>query len=298
MLCTKWAHLKFDVCYRSQKICHIHNYTEYYEQWNVFSAFNPSKLEQWAADCVAPGEQFGVSVPCSRVSPQSWTLPAGARIWTHNLGLPWVLSPTFYPLGHDCPIMSFWSSGVGIWSHSCLIKVSSCWRVRGCLVFYRWKSPVVTCLYRCSHLYRWLQAGQFSTRTLLLRSHAVVLAAVCGFAWNRRHLEGSICCSKTFIYTFQHSACQNMQAAHTVCTYAPPYHQRCWPLNWTLMTCWKVSLLFRLEDTAYVISNKNIKFRLTEHFSTLKQSFFKWALAHRTQRRFWTMFTHGFLFAW
>ncbi len=55
-----------------------------------------------------------------------------------------------------------------------------------------------------------LQAGQFSTRTLLLRSHAVVIAAVCGFAlscwntqglpWNRRHLEGSICCSKTFIY--------------------------------------------------------------------------------------------------
>ncbi len=49
-----------------------------------------------------------------------------------------------------------------------------------------------------------------STWTLLLRSHAVVIAAVCGFAlscwntqglpWNRRCLEGSICCSKTFIY--------------------------------------------------------------------------------------------------
>ncbi len=60
-------------------ICHIHNYTEYNEQWDVFSAFNPSKLEQWAADCAAPREQFGVSVPCSRVSPQSWTLPAGAE---------------------------------------------------------------------------------------------------------------------------------------------------------------------------------------------------------------------------
>ncbi len=24
-------------------ICHIHNYTEYNQQWNVFSAFNPSK---------------------------------------------------------------------------------------------------------------------------------------------------------------------------------------------------------------------------------------------------------------
>ncbi len=48
-----------------------------------------------------------------------------------------------------------------------------------------------------------LQAGQFSTRTLLLRSHAVVIPAVCGFAlscWNTHHLEGSICCAKTFIY--------------------------------------------------------------------------------------------------
>ncbi len=44
-------------------ICHIHNYTEYKQQWNVFSAFNPSKcthLEQWAADAAAPGEQLGV----------------------------------------------------------------------------------------------------------------------------------------------------------------------------------------------------------------------------------------------
>ncbi len=42
-------------------ICHIHNYTEYNVEWNVFPAFNPPKcthLEQWAADCEAPGEQF------------------------------------------------------------------------------------------------------------------------------------------------------------------------------------------------------------------------------------------------
>ncbi len=98
-----------------------------------------------------------------------------------------------------------------------------------------------------------LQVGQFSTWTLLLRSHAVVIAAVCGFAlscwntqdlpWNRCRLEGSICCFKTFNIPFSiHSAFQNMQAAHTVCTYAPPYHQRCWLLNWMLITHWKVSL--------------------------------------------------------
>ncbi len=48
-----------------------------------------------------------------------------------------------------------------------------------------------------------LQADQFSTQTLLLRSHAVVITVVCGFAlscWNTCHLKGSICCSKTFIY--------------------------------------------------------------------------------------------------
>ncbi len=32
------------------------------------------------------------SVPCSRVSPQSWTIPAGAEIRTHNLGLQVQLS--------------------------------------------------------------------------------------------------------------------------------------------------------------------------------------------------------------
>ncbi len=36
--------------------------------------------------CSARGA-VGGSVPCSRVSPQSWTIPAGAEIWTHNLGL-------------------------------------------------------------------------------------------------------------------------------------------------------------------------------------------------------------------
>ncbi len=52
--------------------------------------------------CGARGA-VGGSVPCSRVSPQSWTLPARAGIRTHNLVLPRVSSPTLYPLGHDCP---------------------------------------------------------------------------------------------------------------------------------------------------------------------------------------------------
>ncbi len=70
-----------------------------------------------------------------------------------------------------------------------------------------------------------LQASQFSTPDSSTTSHAVVIAAVCGFAlscWNTHCLEGSICCSKHFHIPFSiHSALQNMQAAHYVCNYAP-----------------------------------------------------------------------------
>ncbi len=60
---------------RMSFICHIHNYTEYNEEWNVFSAFNPSKcthLEQWAADCAAPGEQSWTSCWSRDSNPQPW----------------------------------------------------------------------------------------------------------------------------------------------------------------------------------------------------------------------------------
>ncbi len=39
----------------------------------------------------------GGSVPCSRVSPQSWTFPAGAEN-----PQPQITSPALYPLGHGC----------------------------------------------------------------------------------------------------------------------------------------------------------------------------------------------------
>ncbi len=44
--------------------------------------------------CGARGA-VGSSVPCSRVSPQSWTIPAGAEIRNPQ---PRVTSPTLYPL--------------------------------------------------------------------------------------------------------------------------------------------------------------------------------------------------------
>ncbi len=54
-----------------------------------------------------------------------------------------------------------------------------------------------------------------------------------------------------------------MQAAHTVCTYAPQYHQRCWLLNRALI----------IEDIRDFQQECQIWTRLTiEHFSTLKES--------------------------
>ncbi len=70
-----------------------------------------------------------------------------------------------------------------------------------------------------------------------------------------------------------------MQAAHIICTYAPPYHQRCWLLNWTLITRWKVSLLFICDFQ----QECQIWTRLTiEHFFTLKRSILNepWPTGH------------------
>ncbi len=79
-----------------------------------------------------------------------------------------------------------------------------------------------------------------------------------------------------------------------------PYHQRCWLLNLTLITRWKVSLLLarrtrRLWFPTRMSNLDSSDHRILFHFETV---YFKWALAHRTRRRFWTMFTYGFLFAW
>ncbi len=134
-----------------------------------------------------------------------------------------------------------------------------------------------------------LQAGQFSTRTLLLWSHAAVIGAVCGFAlscWNTLRLEGSICCSKTFKYLSAF-----IEPSKT-CKLPIPYE--CWwhagssPSSLTRRTRrpWFPTRMSNLDSSDH---------RTLFHFETVH---LKWALAHRTRRRFWTMFTYGFLFAW
>ncbi len=147
--CTKWAHFKFDACYRSQN------------SWD--------------------GGMFTMGSISS--SFQNSLKTSGHRGYEFLVFWCWNLVPFLPDIGFQL-LKSLWSS-LTYFSFNDVPNV-----------LYRWRSG--------------LQAGQFSTWTLLLRSHAVVIAAVCGFAlscwntqgllWNRRRLVGSICCSKTFIY--------------------------------------------------------------------------------------------------
>ncbi len=88
------------------------------------------------------------------------------------------------------------SLGIGMLSHSCLIQASSCSTVLGllCRIFLFMMRQMFSMGERSG-----LQAGHFSTRILLLRSHDVVIDAVCGLAlscwkmqglpWKRRRLD-------------------------------------------------------------------------------------------------------------
>ncbi len=79
-------------------ICHIHNYTESNQQWNVFSAFNPYKCTHtWSS-----GEQSGgfgglLKGLISVVDNSCRSRDSNPQ--------PRDTSPTLYPLGHDCPLV-------------------------------------------------------------------------------------------------------------------------------------------------------------------------------------------------
>ncbi len=138
-------------------------------------------------------------------------MPAiGLKIVGTEAFLPWCSISSFFKTVWRClgiKVMSFWSFDVGILSHCCLLLVYSCWRFfdRLCHIFCLMMHQMFSICERSG-----LQAGRFSIQTILLLSHAVVKATVWGFAlpcwnkqglpWNTCHLEGSICCSKTFIY--------------------------------------------------------------------------------------------------
>ncbi len=144
-----------------------------------------------------------------------------------------------------------------------------------------------------------LQAGQCSTWTLLLRSHAVVIAAVCVFAlscwntqglpWNRCRLEGSICCSKTFIYL------SVFIVPSKTCKLPIPYalmHPHTirdtgfWTERWWHSARSPSSLTRSTRRPWFTTRMSNFDssdHRTLFNFETVH---FKWAFAHRTRWRF------------
>ncbi len=87
-------------------ICHIHHYTKYNQQWNVFSAFNPSKsTHTWSSGQLTlqrPGSSWGFGALLKGL-----TSVVDNSCRSRDLNpQPRIKSPTLYPLGHDCPIAS------------------------------------------------------------------------------------------------------------------------------------------------------------------------------------------------
>ncbi len=87
-------------------ICHIHNYTEYNQQWNVFSAFtqvNPS-AHTWSSGqlmLLLPGSSWGFGALLKGLTS---VVDNSCRSRDSNLQ-PWVTSPTLYPLQLRLPLL-------------------------------------------------------------------------------------------------------------------------------------------------------------------------------------------------
>ncbi len=186
--------------------------------------------------------------------------------------------------------MSFWCFGV-----------SSCWRVCGRL--WRIFHLMMRQMFSIGERYE-LQAGQFSTRTLLLGSHAVAGAALCGFAlscWNTHRLEGRICCSIICIYLSAFIVPSKTCKLPIPYAFLHPHTIRYagfWTEHWWHAGRSPSSLARRTQRPWCPTRLLNLDLsdhRTLFHFETVH---FKWALAHRTRRVFWTMFTNYFLFAW
>ncbi len=128
-----------------------------------------------------------------------------------------------------------------------------------------------------------------------LWSHAFVIAVLCGFAfssWNTRCLEGSIFCSKIFIY---------------LSAFIVPSETCKLPIKYALMHPHTIrdagfwehsSLAQRTRRPWFPTRMSNLDSSDHRTLFKFETVHFKWALAHRTRRHFWAMFTYGFLFVW
>ncbi len=120
-------------------ICHIHNYTEYKLQWNVFSTFNPSKcthtLGAVGSQSCGAREHWGfgdlLKGLTSVVDNSCWS-------WDSN-PQPRVTSLTLYPLEPRLPpnILLVWQIQACHWT---LQASSMAWRSGTCLWGAYWKT--------------------------------------------------------------------------------------------------------------------------------------------------------------
>ncbi len=120
------------------------------------SAHTPGAV---GSQCCGTRRAVGGLVPCSRVSPQSWTIPARAEIGTHNLGLQ--VRRSIY-LATTAPIM--------MWIVSAFPKLVVCSHFSGFLL--------LRCDLNICGLKQWGTVGTESIQTPLNFSLCYI-AAIC-----------------------------------------------------------------------------------------------------------------------
>ncbi len=140
-----------------------------------------------------------------------------------------------------------------------------------------------------------------TTKTCCCNIYRVWFCIYMVSCWNARHLEGSICCSKTFIYISAFIVPSKTCKLPIPYTLMHPHTIRdagFWTESWWDAGRSPSSLAQRTRRPWFPTRMPNVdssNHRRLFHFETVH---FKWSLSHRTQRHFWTMFTYGFLFAW
>ncbi len=160
-------------------ICHIHNYTQYKQQWNVFSTFALYKYTHtWSSGQPTlrrPGSSWGFSALLkgltSVVDNSCWSRDSNPQ--------PRVTSLTLYPLEPRLPpnILLVWQIQACHWT---LQASSMAWRSGTCLRGAYWKTS--------TSMWRKTLQSDYSRERGVWGKYKVIN---CGWAWNR---DCSQCC--------------------------------------------------------------------------------------------------------
>ncbi len=115
----------------------------------------------------------GGSVPCSRVSLQSWTIPAGAEN-----PQPQITSPALYPLGHDC-------TSIITYSYTVLLHIQ-CGSVKS--------NAILIKIHKHTQLHlKFLQMSDFSLRYEWMKYYVSLLLYSKYIFWDHNIARGCCC---------------------------------------------------------------------------------------------------------